>query len=161
MVRTQTATNKIQRKVLSHKLSNERILSKYGSYKELCNQRKMYRTTNDDRYKRASNDYKNYRKHLKFIEKNIDLNFDLPTVPQSISPSEEINESAENGSKEINEGAENKNDATEVDHNKFDENFSLPTVAQSNLPREGNNECAGPREKNNEGAGSRDDETKK
>ena len=133
MVRTRTATNKIQQKVLSHKLSNERILSRYGSYEELCNQRKMYRTTNDDRYKRASNDYKNYRKHLKFIEKNIDLNFDLPTVPQSISPSEEINESAENGSKGTNEGAENGKDATEINRNNFDELLGPDCMTQRKL----------------------------
>ena len=120
MVRTRTATNKIQQKVLSHKLLNERILSKYGSYEELCNQRKIYRTTNNDRFKCASNDYKNYRKHLKFIERNIDVNFALPTVPQSISPSEEINEGAENGSEETNKGAENGDDATEVNRNNLE-----------------------------------------
>ena len=78
-------------------MSDERDLMEYGSYYELCKQRHIFRTTKDNRYKRAFNDYKSYRKDLKFIENNIYPSFTLPTEPQSVSPREENTECVERG----------------------------------------------------------------
>ena len=97
MVRSQTKKDKIQQKVRSHKLANEGIILKYGSYKELCKQRQNFRTTKDDRYRQAFNDFKSYRKRLKYIESNCGESLSVPTVLQSVSPGVENTEPAENG----------------------------------------------------------------
>ena len=110
MVRTQTKKDKIQQKVQSHKLANEGIILKYGSYEELCKQRQIFRTTKDDQYRQAFNDFKCYRKRLKYIENNCDESLSVPTIPQSVSPGVENTEPAESGDAYPTEEKEENND---------------------------------------------------
>ena len=95
---TNTGRTKIfqtKEKLLRLQSINEQLILEYGNFEELKNQRKLFRSTNEDRerYRKSYNDYSKYMRNQKFIENNfaslstkIDLNqsnhstFILPSV---------------------------------------------------------------------------------
>ena len=83
---TNTGRTKIlqtKEKVLRLQSINKQLILEYRNFEELKNQRKLFRSTNEDRerYRKSYNDYSKYMRNQKFIENNfaslsteIDLN---------------------------------------------------------------------------------------
>ena len=88
---TNTGRTKIlqtKEKVIRLQSINEQLILEYGTFKELNNQQKLFRSTNEDRerYRKSYNEYSKYMRNQKFIKNNFASLYTKNYLNQNIHP---------------------------------------------------------------------------